>query len=202
MVQIENKNFMSSSLLITAFTQGTAVTIYTETDAVQWSGTVTVSKTMNLLSTKCYRIVSLSPIMVAIFAKSYDGELTMNSDPFLTILRPTTQYHNKFGFATPPSPFVNYINVVVPSNSTADLILDGSSVSPLWTTIGSSGFSGAKLSVSAGFHVVESVTAFTGWAYGFDYMVSYSYPLSKLYTDPGTVTVSCKATWEHSGKTI
>ena len=101
------------------------------------------------------QITADKPILVAQYSNgtSYDG---VTSDPFEMLIPPTEQFLPAYTVSTPAAGFSgNYINVVAPTSSLASVKFDGTVVpAASFAPIGSTGFSGAQLSVELGSHTV------------------------------------------------
>jgi hypothetical protein len=121
-------------------------------------------------------ITSNNPILVAQYSNSssFDG---VTSDPFMMLIPPFEQFLASYTVTTPASGFTNFINVAAPNAAVGALTLDGSAVpAGSFTAIGSSGFSGAKLSVTSGNHNLSGPLPFGAFMYGFASFDSYGYP--------------------------
>lgn len=123
------------------------------------------------------QITSDQPILVAQYSngRTFDG---ITGDPFMMLIPPFEQFLGGYTVSTPASGFVfNHINVVAPSAAVGAITLDGSPIpSSSFVTIGSSGFSGAQLSVSLGSHTLSGPLPFGVFVYGFNTDDSYGYP--------------------------
>ena len=122
-------------------------------------------------------IETSEPALVAQYSNctSYDR---VTSDPFMMIVPPIEQALNHYTFSTPGSGFsLNYVNVLAPDAIVGSIMLDGSAVNPaLFTPIGSTGYSGAQVSVSVGSHTITGPQPFGIHSYGFASYDSYGYP--------------------------
>lgn len=123
------------------------------------------------------QITSNQPILVAQYSNgsSFDG---VTSDPFMMLIPPFEQFLGSYTVTTPASGFlVNFINVVAPAAAVGAIMLDGFAIPPAsFVPIGSSGFSGAQVSVSAGSHTLSGPLPFGAFMYGFADFDSYGYP--------------------------
>lgn len=121
-------------------------------------------------------ITATKPVMVAQFAQ---GRLADNTtgDPFMAILPPIEQLLTSYTVSTPSINFPNnFINLWTPTQAISSVKLDGVAVNPaLFTPIGSSGFSGARVPVSVGTHTVSSDFPLGALVYGFNQDDSYGY---------------------------
>ncbi len=123
------------------------------------------------------QITADKPILVAQYSNgtSYDG---VTSDPFEMLIPPTEQFLPAYTVSTPAAGFSgNYINVVAPTSSLASVKFDGTVVpAASFAPIGSTGFSGAQLSVELGSHTVTGSLPVGVYSYGFADFDSYGYP--------------------------
>jgi Ca2+-binding RTX toxin-like protein len=147
------------------------------------------------------QITADKPILVAQYSNgtTYD-EVT--SDPFEMLIPPTEQFLPSYTVSTPATGFSgNYINVVAPTSSIGSVKLDGTVVpAASFTPIGTTGFSGAQLTVELGSHTVTGSLPIGVFSYGFDSFDSYGYPggmslapvatVSSLTLAPPTETLS------------
>jgi uncharacterized repeat protein (TIGR01451 family) len=122
-------------------------------------------------------ITADKPVLVAQYSNgtSFDG---VTSDPFMMLVPPAEQFLASYTVTTPASGFsINYINLVVPDGAVGQVELDGTPVpASSYTPIGSTGFSGAQVSVSLGTHNLTGPLPFGAFMYGFDQADSYGYP--------------------------
>jgi hypothetical protein len=123
------------------------------------------------------QITSDQPIMVAQYSNSssFDG---VTSDPFMMLIPPFEQFLAGYTVTTPASGFTtNFINVVAPNAAVGSILLDGAAIpAGSFTAIGSSGFSGAQVSVALGSHTLTGTLPFGAFVYGFADFDSYGYP--------------------------
>ncbi len=135
-------------------------------------------------------IIATKPIMVAQYATSVRFDPSSDSDPFLMIIPPYSQFLNHYTISTPVSGFsINYANVVAPTASLNSITLDGA---PIPTTgflpIGVSGFSGAQIPLSIGAHTFEGPVNFGVFVYGFNRDEGYGYPGGMNVMTPARTT--------------
>jgi Ca2+-binding RTX toxin-like protein len=123
------------------------------------------------------QITADKPILVAQYSNgtTYDD---VTSDPFEMLIPPTEQFLAAYTISTPATGFSgNYVNVVAPTSSIASVRLDGAVVpAASFTAIGSTGFSGAQLTVDLGSHTVTGSLPVGVYSYGFADFDSYGYP--------------------------
>ncbi len=129
------------------------------------------------------QIETSAPTLVAQYSTSFqfdgviDGAYNVNADPFMILIPPTEQFLRQYTFSAISGFSPNFVNIVAPSSSIISVTLDGTPVnSALFTTIGSSGFSGAQVQISTGAHVISSDAPLGIYVYGFGYANSYGYP--------------------------
>ncbi len=121
-------------------------------------------------------IETSKPALVAQYAlgQGMDGVL---SDPFLMQIPPTEQFLDNYIFATPDPGFDHHFaNIVIPTSQVGTFRLNGESYSALFTTIGSTGYSGAQIELLPGSQVVSASAPFGLYVYGFARAESYGYP--------------------------
>jgi hypothetical protein len=136
------------------------------------------------------QITATQPILVAQYSNgsSYDNVV---SDPFMMLITPLEQFLGSYTVTTPATGFSgNYINVVVPSAAVGTVRLDGVLVpAASFSAIGSSGYSGAQLTVSLGAHrLTGGLYPIGAFVYGFDAYDSYGYPGGQSFAPVATVS--------------
>ncbi|WP_022821719.1 Ig-like domain-containing protein [Hymenobacter norwichensis] len=136
------------------------------------------------------QIVATEPILVAQYSNgtSFDGVV---SDPFMMLISPFEQFLGSYTVTTPASGFSgNYINVVAPTAAVGTVRLDGVVVpAASFSAIGSSGFSGAQLTVGLGAHQISGGSyAIGAFVYGFDNVDSYGYPGGQSFAPITTIS--------------
>jgi hypothetical protein len=123
------------------------------------------------------QITADKPILVMQYSNgtSFDN---VTSDPFEMMIPPFEQFLAGYTISTPGSGFSgNYVNVVAPNAAVGAVLLDGAPIpAASYTPIGSSGFSGAQVSVGLGSHTLSGPLPFGVHSYGFDQADSYGYP--------------------------
>lgn len=117
------------------------------------------------------------PILAAQYSNgtAYDGVV---ADPFMMLLIPSEQFLSQYTFATPETGFArNFVNIVTADAGVGQVQLDGAAVpAGQFSAIGSTGFSGAQVDLTAGSHTMSSNQPFGIYVYGFDDDDSYGYP--------------------------
>jgi uncharacterized repeat protein (TIGR01451 family) len=123
------------------------------------------------------QIVADKPVLVMQYSHGtdYDG---VTSDPFEMLVPPTQQFLDSYTVSTPAASFaINFVNVVAPNAAVGSIVLDGRAISSdQFAPIGTSGFSGAQVSVGVGSHTLTGPAAFGAWSYGFAAADGYGYP--------------------------
>jgi hypothetical protein len=102
------------------------------------------------------QITADQPILVAQYSHGtqFDG---VTSDPFMMLIPPFEQFLGAYTVTTPASDFpINFVNVVAPATAVGTILLDGIAL-PLdsFVPIGTSGFAGAQVPISAGSHTLR-----------------------------------------------
>lgn len=123
------------------------------------------------------QINSDKPVLVAQYSNS-QGVDNVVSDPFMMLIPPFEQFLASYTISTPASGFSqNFVNLVAPNSIVGSLTLDGVPVPAiLFTPIGASGYSGAKVPLDSGSHNLVGTLPFGCFVYGFDNFDSYGYP--------------------------
>jgi hypothetical protein len=129
------------------------------------------------------QITSTKPIQVAQYADSSDFDFVEKSDPFMVMIPPTSLFATNYVVQTPTLDFTNdnFINIMALTNTAAagGIFLDGFAVSAsTFSTISTSGYSGAQVQVTNGPHTLYSSdgSAFGIIVYGWAEYDAYGYP--------------------------
>jgi hypothetical protein len=127
------------------------------------------------LSTMAH-VTSNEPILVAQYANGTSHDRAAG-DPSMMLIPPYEQFLASYTVTTPSLDFpVNYINLVAPNAAVGQITLDGNTVpASAFVAIGSSGFSGASLTMTLGAHRLASPLPFGTFVYGFGTSNGYSY---------------------------
>ncbi len=122
-------------------------------------------------------ITSTHPVLVAQYSHGATSDGAA-ADPFMVLVPPTEQFLTRYVLTTPTSGFErHYLNVVVPDAALGAVLLDGVAVpAARFTPIGTSGFSGAQLHISAGVHQLSASLAFGVTVYGYAPRDGYGAP--------------------------
>jgi hypothetical protein len=130
-------------------------------------------------------ITSTKSIQVAQFSLGAAADGTLNADPAMVMVPAVNQFvdtavvrvDGSFGMAG------TYVSVVVPNAAVGDFVQDGTVVpAGSFTTIGSSGYARASLSLTAGSHVFTTMTTgakFGIYQYAFGYCDAYAFTSSQ-----------------------
>ena len=121
-------------------------------------------------------ISTSEPTLVAQYltGEDYEGRI---GDPFECLIPPTEQFMPGYTFLTPTGYAENYVNVVAPTASLGDLVLEGSPVdTTLFTAFGTKGLSCGTINLSEGSHTMSGSAPFGIYVYGYNSYVSYGYP--------------------------
>ncbi|MFT5264204.1 MAG: hypothetical protein ACI8YQ_002950 [Polaribacter sp.] len=146
---------------------------------------------MDLPSSSYNEINTTGAALLAQYSKgtSADG---VTSDPFMMLVPPFEQFSGAATFTTPASGFsAHFVNVVVQDGGIGTVQLDGVVIPAVdFTAIGSSGFSGAQIPISAGPHNINEPGGFLmgSFVYGFGNFDSYGYPTGQLYSPAALAT--------------
>jgi hypothetical protein len=136
-------------------------------------------------------IVASEPVSICQYAytSAQDGQL---GDPFMMTTYPVSLYSDRFVAVTADDGTQfpnNYLNLVVPTPTVGEVLLDGMPVPPgAFAPIGSGDYSGAALGILPGAHQLRGPEPFGAWLYGFNTVASYGHPaggLSSLLFEDG-----------------
>lgn len=133
-------------------------------------------------------VESNKPILVAQYSNG-SGFSGNPGDPSMMLIPPLEQFLAKYTVTTVSGFTAHFINIIAPSSIAGrSLTLDGAVVPvSAFTPIGSTGFSGAQLSVGEGTHNLAGSSPFGVFMYGFSSDNSYSYPGGQLYSEVASV---------------
>lgn len=127
-------------------------------------------------------ITANNPILVLQYSNgsSYDG---VTSDPFMAIVPAVNQYDTRHVIQTPVG-FTNYVNIVVLTANTGDILLDDVEIlsSEFTASPGNPSYSAAQIQIDEGTHILSSSVPFGLLGYGFANYDSYGYPSSLKLT--------------------
>jgi hypothetical protein len=112
------------------------------------------------------------PILVAHYLKSVNSQaVPATGDPSMALAVPTEQFRSNYSFLVPDAYEEQYISVV--SLTGQALALDGVDVSDQLTSFGSGAYSGGRISVLPGSHILNCANGCGLEVYGYSDSVSY-----------------------------
>ncbi len=139
-------------------------------------------------------ISASGPILLAQLSNGsdYDGEF---GDPFMMWVPSVDQFAANYTVMVPTSYWptngfpTNYLHLVVPTNATSSIQLDGAVVAAsAFSPLGNSGFAGASLLVARGAHRVTGGAPFGLWVYGFASFDAYGHPAGAVLSEGAYAT--------------
>ncbi|MGA8849840.1 MAG: thioredoxin domain-containing protein [Dehalococcoidia bacterium] len=139
-------------------------------------GTINRGEFLEITVTEPLEISATEPVLVAQYltGEQYEGR---TGDPFECLIPPTEQFLSKYTFVTPTGYAENFVNVVIPTSSLNDLLLDGSPIDAgVFSPFGTRGLSAETIALSEGSHTMLGSAPFGIYVYGYDQYVSYGYP--------------------------
>ncbi len=139
------------------------------------------------------QITSDKPIFVAQYANSSDFDGVTEADPFMLTIPSTSLFLQDQIVSTAPAGFpANFISVVAPNAAIGAVQLDGAAIpAVLFVSIGSSGYSGARVPVAVGPHRCSAPLPIGVAVYGFNTYDSYAWPGGLFFGDIVPPTVTC-----------
>ncbi|MCO4773542.1 MAG: IgGFc-binding protein [Deltaproteobacteria bacterium] len=143
--------------------------------AVTGAQTLSAGQVMEFETDQDFVVTGTGPIYVTQTMLGQDELGTAIGDPAMGSGIPWVQVRNEYDFLTPSTFTENWVNVVATSGTT--VLLDGAQIGG-WETIGSTGYSVARVSLNAGSHHIESqdLSGFGITTYGYASYTSYLYP--------------------------
>ena len=123
-------------------------------------------------------------VLLAQLCKSFKADDTRNSDPFMTLITPTSQISNYYVYSTPGlDRYKHYVNLFVDTSHIDGIRLDGRALEDpdflsSWRNAGRN-YAVAKLKMVPGVHVLTHANhaRFGATAYGFKKQESYGFSL-------------------------
>jgi len=140
------------------------------------AGTINRGQFLETIIKKPVEISTSEPVLVSQYmtGSSYEGRI---GDPSSSLVTPVEQFLSDYTFLVPISYAENYVNVIAPSSSLKDLMLDGSPVNAgVFSSYGTKGLSAGTISLSEGSHTIKGSAPFGIYVYGYNQDVSYAYP--------------------------
>jgi len=122
-------------------------------------------------------ITTSNPAMVAQFAKGIGCSGNITGDPFMMLIPPYEQFLTHYTVTSLSEFYSNWVNIVAPDYALGTIYQDGMLIPESdFIHIGSTGYSGAQRSVTAGSHTFTSIHPFGVFVYGWNLANSYGYP--------------------------
>jgi hypothetical protein len=131
-------------------------------------------------------ITSNYPIYAAQFSNSRMVDNAVKGDPSMITLSPVSAWASDYLVPVPWSGFSeNYENITAPASIAGAVTLDGTPIpAATFVPIGSSGLSGAAVSMTVAAHRLTAPAPFGVLAYGFEVRDAYGYPGGALFFNP------------------
>lgn len=134
-------------------------------------------------------IESDKPILVAQYAKGLGCSGNITGDPFMMMIPSFEQYLSNYTMTTVSGFNSHYINILAPNAVVGTLTLNGVAIpAGSFTAIGTSGFSGGTIAISAGSHVLNATAPFGATIYGWNSFDSYGYGGGQSFSPVATVS--------------
>lgn len=128
------------------------------------------------------------PVCVAQFAKGFSCSGNITGDPFMILIPPREQFLAHYTVGTVAGFDYHFVNVVAPDYATGAIYEDGILIpAGEFTSIGSTGFSGAQRAVSEGSHTFSGIHPFGVFMYGWNPADSYGYAGGQSMSPVGLV---------------
>lgn len=130
-------------------------------------------------------IVASGPILVAQYEHSSNVGSRLLGDPFMMVIPPPEQFDSLYSFQCVINDEFkeHYANVVIPTNATRSLQIDGKTVRATFLPISGTRFSYAQIKLTAGSHFARADSTFGLYVYGYGVANSYGYPGGMLLKD-------------------
>ena len=131
-------------------------------------------------------ITSNHPIFVEQYSNGRLLDGAAQGDPSMITLPPVNDWASDYLVSSPWTGFsVNYENITAPASIAGAVTMDRTPIpAATFVPIGSSGFSGAAVSVTAAAHRLTAPAPFGVLAYGFEVRDAYGYPGGALFFNP------------------
>jgi len=139
-------------------------------------GTIDRGEFLEITVTEPLEISATKPVLVAQYltGEDYEGR---TGDPFECLIPPTEQFLSEYTFVTPTGYAENYVNIVAPTSSLDDLLLDGSLIdADAFSPFGTRGLSAGTIALGEGSHTMLGSEPFGIYVYGYEQYGSYGYP--------------------------
>lgn len=134
-------------------------------------------------------ITATGPILVAQYQHSTVDERFVSQpndsvgDPFMMLVPAQEFFDSTYWFESlQTKDFIyHYINVVVPTERTNSVVLDGAPVAAQWTRIDKTSYSYAQIRTFPGFHKITARAPFGLYIYGYGVYNSYGHPGAMVF---------------------
>jgi hypothetical protein len=164
---------------VIAANEGTVVSV--DSAAVQ---TLNAGQVLELPLDRAKLLTATGPIMVAQYQHSTVDTKFITfpadtiGDPFMMLVPPQEHFDSAYAFESFGSKdFTNhFINVVIPTERIASLVLDGSPVTTPFSRIEKTSYSYTQIPLDSGSHRITARVPFGLYIYGFGPYNSYGYP--------------------------
>lgn len=137
--------------------------------------------------TKAMPLIADGPVLVAQYEHSVNvggpGQQSGLGDPFMMIIPPPQQFDSIYSFQCVDHPefFRHFVNIVIPSNATASVQIDGKPINRIFAAIPGTRFSFVQVELTAGSHFARADSTFGLYSYGYGPANSYGYPGGMLF---------------------
>ncbi len=130
--------------------------------------------------TKAGLLSSSKPVMVALYKKTANAgsSTTADGDPFMMIIPPRRQYLNNYRFTNVQVKSLyhqQFVTIIASINDVPSLKLDGVAMKASFTSVGTSCYAYANVSMTDGAHTITGATPFGLYVYGYGAADSYGY---------------------------
>ncbi len=140
------------------------------------AGTINRGQFLETIIKKPVEISASEPVLVSQYmtGEGYEGRI---GDPSYSLVTPVEQFLSEYTFLVPTGYAENYVNIIAPTSSLNDLLLDGSPVNAgVFSPYGTRGLSAGTILLSEGSHTIKGSAPFGIYVYGYNQYVSYAYP--------------------------
>ncbi|NGO40135.1 HYR domain-containing protein [Limisphaera ngatamarikiensis] len=124
------------------------------------------------------RVEATRPVLVAHYAASSDWDGNPNADPFMALVQSPRHFTRVYVVCARTNDFsTHYVQLVVPTSVTNNVLVDGVPISPtLFQPIPGGSYAVANVPVGAGVHVITAPESFGMLSYGWALYDSYGHP--------------------------
>ncbi|MBL7989691.1 MAG: IgGFc-binding protein [Chlorobi bacterium] len=137
--------------------------------------------------TKAMPLIADGPVLVAQYEHSVNvggpGQQSGLGDPFMMLIPPPQQFDSVYSFQCVDHPefLRHFVNVVIDTNATASVRIDGNPVVEPFVPVPGTRFSFAQIELSAGAHFARADSTFGLYSYGYGPANSYGYSGGMLF---------------------